>query len=223
MTKETKTRVMKGVAVLALSFVLANPGEVYAEGIPKSMQGTFLESTYEINGEPNYEESQYGRYVVKKGDSASSISRKVCKYFDEEPTTKYWPVIAFLNGFPRVIQPGDVIIFPDTFEDMDELLNSLKETGWTARYIQQNDVYGRRKNNKGVTLIQLLTEIYGDTACVDPDFVYQYLKVQGLQGQYDMDSIVNGDNETLFRLTEWIPTLEELGIEPLTKPKTYKK
>ena len=148
MTKETKTRVMKGVAVLALSFVLANPGEVYAEGIPKSMQGTFLESTYEINGEPNYEESQYGRYVVKKGDSASSISRKVCKYFDEEPTTKYWPVIAFLNGFPRVIQPGDVIIFPDTFEDMDDLLNSLKETGWTARYIQQNDVYGRRKNNK---------------------------------------------------------------------------
>ena len=42
-----------------------------------------------------------------------------------------------------------------------------------------------------------------------------------LSKQYDMDSIVNGDNETLFRLTEWIPTLEELGMEPLTKPKTY--
>ena len=82
MTKETKTRVMKGVAVLALSFVLANPGEVYAEGIPKSMQGTFLESTYEINGEPNYEESQYGRYVVKKGDSApkASYNGVVSKY-----------------------------------------------------------------------------------------------------------------------------------------------
>lgn len=212
MANEIKLRIKSGVLALAVAggITLTNPPKVYAEEVkPHYTQGTFLEDQME------YEESQYGRYVVKKGDNISSISQKICRRFGEDTTTKYWPVLAFLNGFPRVIQPGDIIIFPATFEDMDQLLQDLKETGWTSRYIQQNDVYGKKKKaQKRTTVGELIAEIYGEEACTDPDFVRRYLQAQGLSGKYTMDSEIEGTN-MLFELTEWIPTLEELGYNSL--------
>ena len=205
MDKKTKIRLMTGVmaVTMATSIAFINPQTAYAETNTKYTQRTFIEEPME------YEESQYNRYVVKKGDNISLISQKICKYYGEEMTTKYWPVLAFLNGFPRIIQPGDIIIFPGTFEDMDSLLNSLKETGWTARYIQKNDVYGKRKKQVTHTVGSLLAEIYGEQVCVDPDFVALYLNAQGLNGKYNIDSPVD-TTDMLFNLTEWIPTLQEL-------------
>lgn len=205
MDKKTKTRLLTGalVVTMATSIPFINPKTAYAATNTKYTQGTFIEEPME------YEESQYGRYVVKKGDNISIISQKICRYYGEEMTTKYWPVLAFLNGFPRTIQPGDIIIFPGTFEDMDSLLNSLKENGWTSRYIRNNDVYGKRKKEVTHTVGELLAEIYGEQACVDPDFVALYLDAQGLHGKYNIDSPVN-TTDMLFNLTEWIPTLQEL-------------
>ena len=205
MKKETKMKLISGalVVTLATSVALFNPQPAYAATGAEYTQGTFIEEPME------YEESQFGRYVVKKGDNASKISEKICRHFGVDITTKYWPVIAFLNGFPRVIQPGDIIVFPNSIEDMDNLLRSLRETGWLARYIQANDVYGTRKRQQRTTVGELLAEIYGSSACVDPDFVALYLRAVGLEGRYDIDSPIDGTN-MLFYLTEWIPTLQEL-------------
>ena len=210
MKNETKVRIMSGVLtlVVAAGISLSNPGKVHAENIPTYKQGTFIEEPME------YEESQYKRYVVKKGDNISTISRKICNYYGEESTTKYWPVLAFLNNFPRVIQPGDILIFPGTFEDVDGLWNDLNETGWIKRYVKENNVYGKKKKSNK-TVGDLIAEIYGDKACADPDFVKAYLEAQGLGNKYSIDTPLNG-NDMLFELTEWIPTLEELGItEPM--------
>ena len=90
------------------------------------------------------ENEVYGQYVVKKGDNASRISEKVCSHLRVEITPKYWPAIAFLNGYPRVIDEGDIIIFPKTIEELETLNNELRECGWTARYIQKNKIYKKK-------------------------------------------------------------------------------
>jgi len=41
-------------------------------------------------------------------DNLSKISEKICGHYKKEVTTKYWPALAFLNGYPRVINPGDI-------------------------------------------------------------------------------------------------------------------
>ena len=206
MTKETKLRLLSGAlaVTLATSIFVFNPQKAYAETGTRYTHGTFIEEPME------YEESQYGRYVVKQGDNASRISEKICRHFNVEITTKYWPVIAFLNGFPRVIQPGDIMIFPNSIEDMDSLLNSLRETGWLARYIQKNDVYGKRKKSRRTTVGELLTEIYGNSVCVDPDFVQLYQETIGMGNMLTYDTPIEYSTDMLFYLTEWIPTLQEI-------------
>jgi len=201
MKKETKMRLISGalVVTMATSMAFLNPQKAYAATGTVYTEGKFVEET----------ESKYGQYVVKKGDNASLISQKICRHFNVEMTTKYWPVIAFLNDFPRIIQPGDIIIFPNSMEEMDNLLAKLKETGWTARYIQKNDVYGKRKKEVTHTVGELLAEIYGQDACIDPDFVSLYLEAQGLKNKYNIDSPID-TTDMLFNLTEWIPTLQEL-------------
>lgn len=163
---------------------------------------TKVEETVTITG--------FEQYTVKEGDNASRISEKICNRLHIEQTTKYWPVIAFLNDYPRIIHPGDIIIYPKDAVEMENLYQNLRKTGWLARYIQKQDIYGTKKKAARTTLGQLLSEIYGPGVCIDPDFVALYLKAQGLEGRFDIDSIVNGDNDTLFLVTEWIPTLDEL-------------
>ena len=202
MKKETKMRLISGalVVTMATSMAFLNPQKAYAATGTVYTEGKFVEQT----------ESKYGQYVVK-GDNASLISQKICRHFKAEMTTKYWPVIAFLNDFPRIIQPGDIIIFPNSMEEMDNLLAKLKELGWTARYIQKNDVYGKKKQEKHRTTVgELLVDIYGDKVCVDPDFVRQYLETIGLGNIYSYDTPIDTTNDMFFYLTEWIPTLDEL-------------
>ena len=220
MDKNVKVKIMSGIAVLmvAASPISLCTLDVYAEGINTSeksnVNGTFIDETLE------YEESQYRQYVVKKGDNASSISRKICKYYNQEPTTKYWTVVAFLNNFPRVLQPGDVVIFPGTFEDMENLWKNLKSVGWIDNYSNRNKIY--EKHSEKLTLGGLLSSIYG-IDCVDIDFVNKYLKALGISGKYNIDTIVEDNNDVLFELTDWIPTLDEINDISLSKTKTKNK
>ena len=223
--KVNKTKVMSYALALVMSTstIALSTSEAYAEGINsqtvttsvKPKNGSFIDEPME------YEESQYLRYVVEKGDNISKISRKICKYFDEEPTTKYWPVLAFLNEFPRTIQPGDVLIFPGTFEDVDGLWQDLNDAGWIKKYVKENNVYGSKKK-KRETVGSLIAEIYGESACADPDFVSLYLEAQGLSQKYNIDSVIDG-NDMLFELTEWIPTIEELKEYRRENPLNLKK
>ena len=167
--------------------------------------GTFVKMADE-------DDSLYGKYIVKEGDNVSRISEKVCSHLRIEITTKYWPAIAFLNGYPRVIEPGDVIIFPKSAEDLETLNNELREVGWTARYIQKNKIYKKHpKRNISMSDIGgLLYQIYGDSVCIDEDFIRLYLEILNLSDRYNITEEDELTHEMLYELTEWIPTLEEL-------------
>lgn len=194
---------------LATGIALTPTSVAFAEKKPK--QGTFIEYTINENG------MLYNRYVVKQGDNVSRISEKICKFFGQEKETKYWPAIAYLNGFPnKTLRPGDIIIFPETFEELVILNASLKATGWTANYIQKNGIY-KEKEEQYSSLVELIEEayeeMYGKPVKVDSDLVYRYLDAIGLANKYDAASGMFTNNE-LFELTDWVPTLDDLGYEP---------
>ena len=173
------------------------------------------------------ETSEFGEYIVKEGDNLSKISEKVCSHLRVEITPKYWPVLAYLNHYPRVIKPGDIIIFPKTFERLLEMNNKLQEIGWTSKYKQANKVYGIKRPKKKLSMEAagaLLYDIYGEEVCVDEDFIRLYLRIQGLDDKYTLTMNNSMDDNTLFELTEWIPTLDELNdYQQKNKPKTKKK
>lgn len=206
MEKDLKIRIKSSILALIVA------GGVSTSTLPKTKaediqitakQGSFIESN---------EDENYIKYVVKKGDCTSIISKKICIYYNVEITTKYWPVIAFLNNFPRVIRPGDIIIFPSSIEEMDKLLLELKANNWTSRYIQKNNIYGNNKSSQTLTVSELIHDIYGDIVNSDPNFVSNYLRVQELEQKYNGNYVITNTNE-LFELTQWIPTLEELGYK----------
>lgn len=190
---------------LATGITLSSPINCYAETNYKN--GTFIE--YSIENE----EVKYNQYVVKNGDNLSHISEKICKFFGEKITTKYWPVIAFINEFPKILRPGDIVVFPKSFDEMVSMYNNLKEIGWISRYLQSNNVYDKRNY-----IIDLLHEIYGDNVRIDDEFVSTYLKTVGL---YDKYITYSGDfsYDEIFELTGWIPTIEQLQKNKANKSK----
>ena len=198
--------------VLAIGIALSPVGGCYAEKGPK--EGTVIPYSME-------DEVKYNKYIVKAGDNLSHISEKICRYFGEEITAKYWPVVAFLNEFPRIIRPGDEIIFPATFEEVVSMYTNLRSVGWMSRYIQANDIYGKYKEDPYQrTLLGLLREIYGNSANIDLDFAVNYVKKTGKESKvHNFDGFLEYDE--IVELTEWIPTLDELGYTK-TKKSTRK-
>lgn len=169
----------------------------------KYVEGTFVK---EVEMDENEE---FGQYVVMEGDTLSKISEKYCGHYKQEVTTKLWPSFAFLNGYPKVSNPGDIIIFFKDYNKQVELNEKLRKTGWTAKYITQNNIYGKKAKIKytGAEVRALLEAIYGDDVCVDRDFVITYLEMHP-----------SGN------LTESIPTVEEIYIfQRENAPKTKKK
>ena len=147
------------------------------------------------------ESSMYGEYIVKKGDNLSRISEKVCSHLRIEITTKYWPALAYLNHYPRVIDEGDIIIFPKSAEKLEELNNKLQASGWTSKYKQTYKVYGVKKPKKKLSMsavAKILSEYYGPEVCVDPDLVRLYLKTTGLDSKYYLSIDDKIDNDTYF-------------------------
>lgn len=174
------------------------------------------------------ERVEYGEYIVKEGDNLSKISEKICSHLRIEISTKYWPVLAFLNNYPRVIEPGDIIIFPKNFAQLEELNNKLQESGWTSKYKQTYKVYGVKKDKKKISmesLFEILDDIYGDTVCVDEDFIRLYLKVLGLDDKYILTkSNVKDDDDIYYDFTKWMPTIDEINdYQEKIKKKTKKK
>ncbi len=213
MENSIKKRIATGalVATMAVSMVFGNATTAYAASNTQYKQGTFVTITNELT------EKDYTVYIVKEGDYTSKISEKICRHFGVEISTKYWPVVAFMNGFPRVLQPGDIIFFPDTIEEMDKKLAEYKKSGKFARYVQKYNIY--RDDDYDVikdawTIGQLLDDIYHNNwktnADIDPDFLKLYLKEVGLSGDYSLDTKI--DNLDLYvALTIYVPTLEQIG------------
>lgn len=197
MNGETKINKKKVMAFIVAASLALSPIEfVLAES--HYVQGTFVKEV-ELD-----ETQEFGQYVVKDGDTLSYISEKICGHYKKEVTTKYWPALAFLNGYPKVSQPGDIIIYFKDFDKLVELNNKLRKTGWTARYITQNNIYGKKAAIKytGAEIQALLEAIYGDDVCIDKDFVLKYLEMH-----------------PTGELTEWIPTVQEVDAYQLKKTK----
>jgi hypothetical protein len=68
----------------------------------------------------------YHMYTVENGDNLSRISQKICRLFGHKGETKFWPVLAYLNHYPRVIHAGEIIFYPESYEEMERLLASPK-------------------------------------------------------------------------------------------------
>ena len=204
MKNDLKLRLKSGALALmvAAGIETASLPKTAAEDIKVTYkQGSFIDNF----------ENDYLKYVVKKGDCSSIISSKICAYFGIKKDTKYWPVIAYLNDYPRVIQPGDIIIFPKTIEEMNEMLTELKTKGYISTYVKKNHVYDNNQEKYHFTVKELIVDIYGDIAN-NQNFINNYLNVQGLNDKYDANSVIYNANQC-FELTEWIPTIEELGYQ----------
>ena len=201
-----KVATAAAAVVIGATTLLGGMPNAIAETKATYKQGTFLENQVVQDTETNAT-FEYGYYVVKEGDNLSRISEKITRHLGAEQTTKYWPVLAYLNGYPRVIQPGDLVFFPADMEVMDQILAKLKK-GWLAKYINANNIY-KEKNTVRRLLEEIYHEWYGDDVCVDPDFIRLYLHAVGLGDKYDGSSPIT-DTEMMFHLTEWIPTLEQL-------------
>lgn len=159
------------------------------------------------------DEYDYGIYIVKEKDNLSRISEKICSHFKEEITTKYWPALAYLNNYPRIILPGDIIRFPKNFDDLVELNEKLEKKGWTSKYKQTNKVYGKKRIKISMEVVgELLYDIYGEElGCIDPDLMNTYLKVTGLDKKYELrDFKKKTDNNKYQDLTEYIPSVDEI-------------
>lgn len=180
--------------------------------------GTFVKHVEQV------EDARYGIYIVKEGDNASRISEKICSHERIEITTKYWPVVKYLN--PEVLNEGDQIIFPLDPNEMDEILKQLKK-GWLANYINTHNVYPKveKKKISYEDAAKLIAEFYqGEDVCIDPDFVRLYMKATGLDKKYKLSKSKELTNDDKANFSDWIPTLEELEeYRKANKPKTKVK
>ena len=151
--------------------------------------------------------NRYYLYTVKKGDNASIISKKICKVYGIPMTTKYWPVIAYLNKYPRIIREGDELIYPSEIALTDYILDYVHRTGWINRYIKLNNIY---KKNKGeVTVGKVIDEIYGRGTSNNKEFLDAYMKLVGIDTIIDKNTVIT-NYDFYFMMTEYIPTIEEI-------------
>ena len=176
--------------------------------------GTFVKCVEQVEG------AKYGIYIVKEKDTASRISEKICSHERIEITTKYWPVVKFLN--PGVLNPGDQIIFPLDPNELEDILKELKK-GWLANYINQHNVYPKveKKKISYEAAAALIADFYnGEDVCIDPDFVYLYMKATGLDKKYKLSNSKGLTDNDVAAFADWIPTVDELNAY---KEKTMKK
>ena len=180
----------------------AIPGAALAE---KKAHGAIT-----LAGSEQSESDLYHTITAVKGDHLSRISEYICtQVYGIEPTTKYWPVLAFMNGYDKVknkvMQPGDEIKFPLTVEEAEARLEFLKKSGLYGQYVRSHGIYKTK-----FTVRMLLEDIYAKQGvCVDPDFIDLYLKTIGQDGKFDADTVIKTTDD-LWYLTEWIPSLEQL-------------
>lgn len=214
MTKQSNLNIVLSWTLsllIAAGSSLAAMGRVHAEGIPNYKRGTFFVSGTNENGDPDL------KYVVKKGDSFSSISRKTCQYYGEEGDTKYWPVIVDENGV-KTIHPGDIVDVPDSYQEMVDTWGTLNSNGKVSEYKR---IY-YHTNKRYLTVKELIKEIYkGKGVVVNDEFINKFLTVQRIQGS-DKNTIVDmEDGNQVIIYTEWIPTPEQIDYyyDQMTKTK----
>lgn len=173
-------------------------------------------------------------YIAKNDDTLSSISKRMCKYYGIEPTTKYWPDLPALNRKKNtIVNGGDVFYIPMYLDDLEYFHNLIKESGWTASFIRANDVYGNQQaqmNNEqqkekvsAEYVYSMLNQLYNQggyveeltgeyTNNIDSEFVNNYFKLLGLDKNYEIsyDPSVGVPQEFRWASKEIILTVDEI-------------
>ncbi len=109
-------------------------------------------------------------YIAKEGDNLSRVSEHVSRKYGLKPTPLYWPELAFTNGYPRVMQPGDTIYYPATQEAMELIYVRLDAIKWISYYKRTHNIYGKK-----LSINQIVDIIYGEGACQDKEFVRKFI------------------------------------------------
>ncbi len=244
-----KTKITAGLISLLMtsSLALAEVPQSYsAEEITTSYVGEVLNEVigFDYDDEEGVLHTIHCKaYEVVPNDSPSRISRIMCREYGVEETEKYWPVFCYMNRYPKMIHPGDIVIYPETIEETIELYDFLERTNWIHDYVVANDVYNERQRTTGDnsrghstrktrikgafmtnwTIASVLDEIYGEGTSENENFVNAYLSAVNMN-DYDerLESGINErlNNEEVSMLTDWIPTREDLteyGYNPKTK------
>ncbi len=169
--KNLKLRMLSlGVAV-TMPFVSCHMSKIHAEETDWTM-ASYMEENLEND---DIDSVELAEYTVKKGDNSSRISEWICtNAYDIASTQKYWPVIAYINKYPRTIHPGNIIYYPKTLKGMEVYYSYVMTTGWYYGYVNNNHIYGN-----GKTLGDIINSIYGEDASADPEFVATFVRLIG--------------------------------------------
>ena len=183
---------LKNLKVKSLSYGLAI-ALAAAPAPALAANHTFGNAYYEV------EDMNFNTYVVEEKDNASKISSKVVSYFikrgevpaedlkmfkdDPDTRCRYWPAIANLNrknGKFR-IHPGDVIKFPETYEELVNANYDAKQQEWYKVYCSQehyrNYVYIDKK--EVIKKIKEVKREMHESANVDDAHIEAYLRLIG--------------------------------------------
>lgn len=194
---------------------------------PKSQYGIYVDPETGI---------EYNTVLAVEGDTASKLSSRAIHYYMENGEVpenyreKYnsnynsrcecWPVIVYLNTQPgkkyhTVI--GKPYKFPKTFEEMILINEQLKETGWLARYIQNNNIYPKKETFyvPKEEISSLLEDIYRDqyekyNYVITDAEIEAYLKLHDYGGNFILKNGSELSKKEAGILTMWIPSYEEL-------------
>ena len=168
------------------------------------------EKTKKFVGEPI--DSLYNTYTVVKGDSLARISQKISLYLGVESTSKYWKVLAFLNDSSDLLHVGDVIRYPRTIEELDDLAADLKEAEWTFKTTIKNnseEYAPYTKKIKTTTVYEVIKAACRGKYTVDRKFAKLYLQMQVVPAGWTLDTKISTTDE-VHMLTEWIPSKEDI-------------
>ncbi len=195
----------RGKALLLAGLIALSPINALAITDNSYKPGTFVK---EIEQK---EDSDYGIYIVIKGDNWCHISEKVCSHLRIDITSKYWPSLYKYNDCPMVIEEGDRIKYPKTKKDLLKLYEEDKENGNISKVKQQTHPYPELEIISYDGLGKLIYEHYGDSlGCIDPDLIRKYLKVTGNDIKYELRDIDKElVDEARSDFLEYWPTIED--------------
>ena len=163
------------------------------------------------------------KYIANDSDSLSTISKKACReLYGQKGDTIYWPVIAYINNKKNtIVVPGEEFLCPVSLDDAITLLEMVNENGYKSYFIKKNHVYSKKYSTVRDEIAKICKEYYGIQ--VTEEFVQKYINAQKKYLKNPKyKEILNPEheiktNDEKWILTEWLPTLEDLGYSKKKK------
>ena len=200
-----KLRLMSGLTVVTLlgTGVALNPTNAYATGskiVTSKPTTKYTEWAGHKIGQFYDEETGtlYNTIEVIENDNASRISEAIIAVYNKEkqipkadldnfddPNTKtsrssFWPAVVFYNIEPGQkfhINPGDILIFPISYEKFKLFNAEVKTSRAYANYMAKNNIYPRKVTvyidpNDAINLVEEIVRVRYPDRVIDVDYAY---------------------------------------------------